>query len=444
MAELAGAQLRPRIAEVPAADCVASLAGLEAGTRGADDSEWVLNQPFVPVAEALALASQAGAAALAARFDTPECGRGGRRGAYVSFEAQHPSTAASLRAAGAEILCKAIGAGGVGSRLTRLLEAAGPDLAAKLRLGADVTIRRSAGGSHGTKAAWEKHNPSAVHSDSWDGTILCFALASNKMGTPVYPAARFPRPLKMFLSHSRTGRRYAHQLEDDPPGGGGSGSAAAAADAAAARTALLGPLRPWRPGTLVVMPACVAHSKPFEADPDPDAPRWFCRATLRVDVAGRRARAREGHEQRLEVALLVAEHVWEDPAFVAAARALRHVVPFPADPDAAAAPKKKAKREVYSGETDAQGRPHGTGRCDFLGSPEGVYEGQWADGERHGRGVFTFKGGRVYDGEWARGKKDGLGTYRWTNGETYTGRFAKGKPVDPAALAASRASEVER
>ena len=83
-----------------------------------------------------------------------------------------------------------------------------------------------------------------------------------------------------------------------------------------------GPLRRWRPGTLVCMPAATAHSKPderLERDPAPSLPRWFARVNLRVAAAGRRARTEAGREERLALALLVAEHVWEDTAFVAAA-----------------------------------------------------------------------------------------------------------------------------
>jgi hypothetical protein len=172
-----------------------------------------------------------------------------------------------------------------------------------------VTVRRSAAGSHGVKAAWEKHEPGAVHIDSFDGTILCFGLISTKLGTPIYPEARFLNPLDMFLRQSRTGHKGAHQLEDGT-------------ETKAERAALLGPRRRWRAGTLVVMPACVAHSKPIDDDPEPTTARWFCRATLRVAIEGRRDSTPAGHALRLALALLVAEHVWEDPDFALAATAL--------------------------------------------------------------------------------------------------------------------------
>lgn len=52
----------------------------------------------------------------------------------------------------------------------------------------------------------------------------------------------------------------------------------------------VGPLRKWAPDTLVVLPAATAHSRPdenLEPDTDPDTPRWFCRATLRVAIVGK-------------------------------------------------------------------------------------------------------------------------------------------------------------
>ena len=33
-----------------------------------------------------------------------------------------------------------------------------------------------------------------------------------------------------------------------------------------------------------------------------------------------------------------------------------------------------------------------------------LYEGEWADGVAHGRGVFLWKDGRSYQGDWRHGK----------------------------------------
>ena len=54
------------------------------------------------------------------------------------------------------------------------------------------------------------------------------------------------------------------------------------------------------------------------------------------------------------------------------------------------------------------------------------YEGEWADGKIHGRGVLTsakFK----YDGEWRAGKKHGRGVCYYSDGDTYEGDWANDK-----------------
>ena len=158
-----------------------------------------------------------------------------------------------------------------------------------------------------------------IHCDSWDGTILCFGLCSTKLGTPVYPDCAFPSPIALFLSQSRTGKSHPHK----PQEAGGE----------------VGPLRKWVPNTLVVLPAATAHSRPdenIEPDADPDIPRWFCRATLRVAIAGKprgkaakRAAKKEFEADRLALALLVAETVWGDPVFATAARSCDPATPYP-------------------------------------------------------------------------------------------------------------------
>lgn len=102
-----------------------------------------------------------------------------------------------------------------------------------------------------------------------------------------------------------------------------------------------GPLREWTPGTVMVMSAATAHSRPHQPDPEPHLPRWFCRASLRVAVTppnddvdvtvdGEGINGAAVHKgdpkaelraARLAVGVLVAEHVWGDPEFAAAARA---------------------------------------------------------------------------------------------------------------------------
>lgn len=52
----------------------------------------------------------------------------------------------------------------------------------------------------------------------------------------------------------------------------------------------------------------------------------------------------------------------------------------------------------------------------------GVYEGEMQDGERHGRGKYTFPSGAVYDGEWQHGKRHGHGRHVDKEGDVYVGQ----------------------
>lgn len=46
----------------------------------------------------------------------------------------------------------------------------------------------------------------------------------------------------------------------------------------------------------------------------------------------------------------------------------------------------------------------------------GVYIGDFLDGQRHGYGVYTFENGSRYEGYWSNGKKHGQGTLYYSNG----------------------------
>jgi len=51
----------------------------------------------------------------------------------------------------------------------------------------------------------------------------------------------------------------------------------------------------------------------------------------------------------------------------------------------------------------------GVHRCANNGD---VYEGEYQQDKRHGRGVLRFGNGKVYEGEWSNGKRHGRGVYR--------------------------------
>ena len=54
------------------------------------------------------------------------------------------------------------------------------------------------------------------------------------------------------------------------------------------------------------------------------------------------------------------------------------------------------------------------------------YEGQYKDGDRHGRGYYVFEKGNRYFGEWSCDKIHGQGTKTWASGDTYTGSWKDG------------------
>ncbi|KAL7539142.1 hypothetical protein ACHAXR_009044 [Thalassiosira sp. AJA248-18] len=52
-----------------------------------------------------------------------------------------------------------------------------------------------------------------------------------------------------------------------------------------------------------------------------------------------------------------------------------------------------------------------------------VYKGEWKEDEFHGEGIYTFADGDVYEGEWKDGDCNGKGIYTWTDGEVYEGEY---------------------
>jgi hypothetical protein len=99
--------------------------------------------------------------------------------------------------------------------------------------------------------------------------------------------------------------------------------------------------------------------------------------------------------------------------------------------------------DVYKGDVNAEGLPHGNGHMDYkLNGYWGEYDGAWVDGKRCGKGHYhsMSKGGRRYvhdyKGEWFDDKQHGQGTSKdsseqglhcSTVTETYTGGFNEGK-----------------
>lgn len=99
--------------------------------------------------------------------------------------------------------------------------------------------------------------------------------------------------------------------------------------------------------------------------------------------------------------------------------------------------------DVYKGDVNAEGLPHGNGHMDYkLNGYWGEYDGAWVDGKRQGYGHYhsMSKAARRYvhdyKGEWLDDKQHGQGTsedssevgiHCSTVTETYTGGFKEGK-----------------
>ena len=86
----------------------------------------------------------------------------------------------------------------------------------------------------------------------------------------------------------------------------------------------------------------------------------------------------------------------------------------------------------YEGEFLAN-RRHGSGVFTW---PDGRrYEGEFAGGTRHGRGLFIWLDGRRYEGHFEHGKRSGQGTLLWPNGDRYDGAFANNRMHGQGVLA---------
>ncbi len=74
----------------------------------------------------------------------------------------------------------------------------------------------------------------------------------------------------------------------------------------------------------------------------------------------------------------------------------------------------------YLGEV-ANGKANGFGYG--LIASRGVYEGEWRDNLRHGKGKYTWRNNHIYVGEFKEGKIEGYGIYTFDSGEKYEGSW---------------------
>ena len=103
----------------------------------------------------------------------------------------------------------------------------------------------------------------------------------------------------------------------------------------------------------------------------------------------------------------------------------------------------------YKGEVNSDNKPHGNGILKYLNS-NGVYEGEflnglrhglgkhswsngdvyignWVDNMRHGKGIMMYANKNMYDGEWYENMKSGNGTMIYAIGEEYRGSWQSDK-----------------
>ena len=102
--------------------------------------------------------------------------------------------------------------------------------------------------------------------------------------------------------------------------------------------------------------------------------------------------------------------------------------------------------QVYEGQW-LHDRQHGEGRwfycdgeLDMPGTKHASYVGGWKDGKMSGKGRFEFWNGDVYEGEYADGKRHGEGIYTFgATGESHAATFERGETVTRPGQARTKA-----
>lgn len=82
--------------------------------------------------------------------------------------------------------------------------------------------------------------------------------------------------------------------------------------------------------------------------------------------------------------------------------------------------------EVYEGQLDEEGRPHGVGTILYAEGDSGErarYQGEFQHGKRHGRGSLLWRNGSRYDGGFMEDKLAGQGVLLWAIGLVYRGEW---------------------
>ena len=56
---------------------------------------------------------------------------------------------------------------------------------------------------------------------------------------------------------------------------------------------------------------------------------------------------------------------------------------------------------------------------EFIIGVRVIYDGEWKNGFKEGKGIEYYNDGDIYEGDYKKGKKEGKGIYYWKNGDRY-------------------------
>eukprot|EP00878_Enallax_costatus_P044980 GHUV01053798.1.p1 GENE.GHUV01053798.1~~GHUV01053798.1.p1 ORF type:complete len:432 (+),score=116.05 GHUV01053798.1:471-1766(+) len=83
---------------------------------------------------------------------------------------------------------------------------------------------------------------------------------------------------------------------------------------------------------------------------------------------------------------------------------------------------------VYQGQWQ-NGKRHGRGALYYDANKTAYYEGEWQDDMKHGQGTSMYPSGNSYTGSWFQDKCQGHGTMKWvTKDQVYTGEWSNDLP----------------
>ena len=83
--------------------------------------------------------------------------------------------------------------------------------------------------------------------------------------------------------------------------------------------------------------------------------------------------------------------------------------------------------QIFEGEY-RNGRKHGRGRAEWRDGSR--YEGEWRNGKQHGQGKAISADGTRYEGEWQAGRQHGRGARILRDGRRYEGEWRNGRMPD--------------